>query len=162
MIKAIYPGSFDPVTEGHINVIRRASRMFDRLYVTVMVNTQKNSLFSGAERVDMIHSTVADLENVEVLYKEGLLADFARELGAGVLVKGLRTSADYENEFQMSLINRKLNPSLDTIFIPAEERFLFLSSSAVKAVALSGGDITGFVPEPLKQKILQRIQNLEG
>ena len=117
MKTAIYPGSFDPVTSGHLNIIRRAANIFDKLIVCVMVNAGKNPMFSQAERVEFIQRVTADLPNVEVDSSGELLADYARRRGCSVIVKGLRAGSDFENEFQMALINHKINPGLDTMFL---------------------------------------------
>lgn len=156
MKTAIYPGSFDPVTEGHIDIIRRAAKLFDKLYVAVMTNVDKKTMFTGEERTEMIRLSVAGFNNVEVVLRDGLLAGYAAAAGSEYLVKGLRTVSDFESEFQMSLINKKLNPGLETVFLPANENHLYLSSSAVRSVAISGGDITGFVPEVIREKVLAR------
>jgi pantetheine-phosphate adenylyltransferase len=157
MKTAIYPGSFDPVTEGHLDVIRRASGIFGKLYVAVMVNVDKKTLFTWRERVEMLKKVTSEFENVEIVHHDGLLADFAEKLGAEVIVKGVRGIGDFDIEYQMAQINSKLNPKLDTIFFPTRSRYLFLSSTAVRSVASTGGDITGFVPEAIRQFVLDRI-----
>ena len=129
---AIYPGSFDPITNGHLDIIRRAASIFDKLIICVMVNPGKNPMFTREERVQLISSVVADLPNVEVDASEELLAEYARRKGSCVIVKGLRASSDFENEFQMALINHKINPELDTMFLTAESQYMYLSSSTVK------------------------------
>ena len=130
---AIYPGSFDPVTTGHLNIIHRAAKIFDKLIVCVMVNAGKRSpMFTREERVELIRRVTKDLPNVEVDCSADLLADYARSKGECVIVKGLRAGSDFENEFQMALINRKINPDLDTMFLTAEHQFTYLSSSMVK------------------------------
>ena len=121
---AIYPGSFDPITSGHLNIIERASKIFDRLIVCVMVNAGKHPMFTQQERVDMIHRVVSHLPNVEVDSSEELLAEYARRKGSCVIVKGLRAGSDFENEFQMALINHKINPGLDTMFLTAEHQYM--------------------------------------
>ena len=129
---AIYPGSFDPITSGHLNIIRRAANIFDRLIVCVMVNSTKSPMFTQQERVDMIRSVVYDIPNVEVDASGELLAEYARRKGGCVIVKGLRAGSDFENEFQMALINHKINPELDTMFLTSEHQYMYLSSSTVK------------------------------
>lgn len=161
MRQAIYPGSFDPPTLGHLDVIERASRIFDRLVVAVMVNSHKSYMFTDEERVQMVRECTGHLGNVEVIYSGSLLAGLAQEMGIDTLIKGIRNSADFESENQMYLINKKLNPALDTVFLPADERYLFVSSSAVKSVALSGGDIGGFVTQSVKERVLNRVENSE-
>ena len=121
---AIYPGSFDPVTSGHLNIIRRAANIFDRLIVCVMVNAGKNPMFTLEERVDLIRTVTQDIPNVEVDSSNELLADYAKRKGSCVIVKGLRAGSDFENEFQMALINHKINPNLDTMFLTAEHQYM--------------------------------------
>ena len=126
---AIYPGSFDPVTKGHLNIIERASKIFDKLIVCVMVNGAKRPIFTSAERVDFLERVTSHLDNVQIDASSELLADYARRMGSSVIIKGLRAATDFENEFQMALINRKLNPGLDTMFLTAEHQYMFMSSS---------------------------------
>ena len=149
MRTAIYPGSFDPVTNGHLNIIRRAAKSSDRLVVCVMVNGGKSPMFTPAERVDMLRRVTGDLPNVEVEHSEALLADFARQKGSSIIIKGLRAVSDFEREFQMALINHKLNPSLDTMFLTAEHQFMYLSSSAVKEMARYGVPLDDFLPSAI-------------
>lgn len=146
---AIYPGSFDPVTSGHLNIIRRAANIFDKLIVCVMVNSGKTPLFSPEERVEMIRRVTADLPNVQVDASSELLAEYARRKGGCVIVKGLRAGSDFENEFQMALINHHINPELDTMFLTAEHQYMYLSSSAVKELGRYGVDLTAFLPEEI-------------
>lgn len=146
---AIYPGSFDPVTSGHLNIIRRAANIFDRLIVCVMVNAGKNPMFTLEERVELIRRVTADLPNVEVDGSDRLLADYAREKGSCVIVKGLRAGSDFEYEFQMALINRKINPDLDTMFLTAEHQYTYLSSSTVKELGQYNVDLSDFLPEQI-------------
>lgn len=149
MRTAIYPGSFDPVTNGHLNIIRRASKSFDCLVVCVMVNGDKSPMFSPDERVEMIRRVTGDLENVEVEFSDKLLADFAREKNSSIVIKGLRAVSDFEREFQMALINHKLNPGLDTMFLTAEHQFMYLSSSAVKEMARYDVPLDDFLPREI-------------
>ena len=149
MKNAIYPGSFDPVTVGHLNIIRRASEIFDHLTVCVMVNAGKNPMFSLEERVDLIRRVTKDLPNVEVDSSGELLAEYARKKGKCVIVKGLRAGSDFENEFQMAMINHKLNPDLDTMFLTAEHQYTYLSSSLVKELGRYHVDLTDFLPEEI-------------
>ena len=155
---AIYPGSFDPVTSGHLNIIRRAAQIFDRVIVCVMVNAGKNPMFSLEERVDLIRRVTADIPNVEVDSSSELLADYARQKGSCVIVKGLRAGSDFENEFQMAMINRKINPDLDTMFLTAEHQFMYLSSSAVKEMGRYHVDLTDFLPEEIIPDFQERIK----
>lgn len=156
---AIYPGSFDPITSGHLNIIRRAAGIFDRLIVCVMVNSGKRSpMFSQDERVELIRRVTADLHNVEVDCSGELLADYARRKGGCVIVKGLRAGSDFENEFQMAIINRKINPNLDTMFLTAEPQFMYMSSSTVKELGAYGADVTEFLPEEIIPDFKKRIK----
>ena len=155
---AIYPGSFDPVTLGHLDIIRRASGLFDRLIVAVMHNQNKKPMFSVDERKEMLRRTTADLPNVEIESFGGLLADYAHSKNACVLVKGLRAVSDFEYEFQMALANRKLNAELDTVFLMTSSEYMYLSSSVVKDIAVHGGSVAGFVPDEIVQDIVRRTR----
>ena len=146
---AVYPGSFDPVTIGHLNIIQRSANIFDKLIVCVMVNAGKNPMFSLEERVELIRRVTADIPNVEVDSSSELLAEYAKRRGSCVIVKGLRAGSDFENEFQMALINKKINPELDTMFLTAESQYMFLSSSMVKELGSYGVDLTDFLPEAI-------------
>ncbi len=154
---AIYPGSFDPVTSGHLNIIRRAAKIFDRLIVCVMVNGAKKTMFSLEERVELIRRVTKDLPNVEVDGSAELLADYARKIGSCVIVKGLRAGSDFEYEFQMALINRKINPDLDTMFLTAEHQYTYLSSSTVKELGQYNVDLSDFLPEEIIPDFQSRI-----
>ena len=157
---AIYPGSFDPVTSGHLNIIRRAANIFDRLIVCVMVNAGKDPMFSQEERVDMIRRVTADIPNVEVDSSCELLAEYARRKGGCVIVKGLRAGSDFENEFQMALINHKINPSLDTMFLTAEHQYMYLSSSTVKELGSYDVDLSEFLPEQIIPDFRKRVSTI--
>lgn len=159
MSVAICPGSFDPVTVGHLDIISRASRIFDQIIVAVPVNPLKQSVFTVEERMEMLRTVCAHegLANVTVDKVTGLLADYAREKGAMVVVKGLRAVSDFEYEFQQALTNKKLNPQMETMFLPTEAENMFLSSSVVKQVAGFGGDIAHFVPPCLLEIISRRL-----
>ena len=146
MSKAIYPGSFDPVTNGHLNIIERAAKTFDELIVCVMINAEKHPVFSSEERVELIRRVTRHIPNVTVTQSSGLLAEFAREQNCGVVVKGLRALSDFEHEFQMALINHKLNPGLDTMFLTTEHQFMYLSSSAVKELGRYDVALEDFLP----------------
>lgn len=146
---AIYPGSFDPVTSGHLNIIQRAANIFDKLIVCVMVNAGKNPMFTLEERVELINRVTKNLPNVEVDSSSELLADYAKRRGSCVIVKGLRAGSDFENEFTMALINHKINPELDTMFLTAESQYMYLSSSAVKELGSYGVDLSDFLPEEI-------------
>lgn len=157
---AIYPGSFDPITTGHLNIIHRAAKIFDKLIVCVMVNAGKRSpMFTREERVELIRRVTRDLPNVEVDCSADLLADYARSKGECVIVKGLRAGSDFENEFQMALINRKINPDLDTMFLTAEHQFTYLSSSMVKELGSYDVDLTDFLPAEIIPDFQERIKN---
>jgi pantetheine-phosphate adenylyltransferase len=154
---AIYPGSFDPVTSGHLNIIRRAATIFDKLIICVMVNAGKSPMFTLEERVDLIRRVTADIPNVEVDCSSDLLADYARRKGSCVIVKGLRAGSDFENEFQMALINRKINPELDTMFLTSEHQYMYLSSSAVKELGRYQVDLSDFLPEQIIPDFQKKI-----
>jgi pantetheine-phosphate adenylyltransferase len=158
----ICPGSFDPVTFGHIDIITRASKMFDHVIVGVFANGEKHPVFSIDERIDFLQRTVGDLPNVRVIGCDGLLAQCAKDLGASAVVRGLRAVSDFEYEFQMALTNRKLNPELDTVFLASDASYTYLSSSIVKNVAYHGGDITNFVPAEIHDEVFNRIKALKG
>ena len=157
---AIYPGSFDPITSGHLNIIRRAASIFDRLIVCVMVNAGKSPMFSLQERVDLIRRVTGDLSNVEIDSSNELLADYARRRGSCVIVKGLRAGSDFENEFQMALINHKINPDLDTMFLTAEHQYMYLSSSTVKELGNYEVELSDFLPEEIIPDFKERIHKL--
>jgi len=146
---AIYPGSFDPITSGHLNIIQRAANIFDKLIVCVMVNAGKNPMFSLAERVELIRRVTRDIPNLQVESSNKLLAEFAREQGSCVIVKGLRAVSDFENEFQMALINRKINPDLDTMFLTADSEYMYMSSSMVKELGSYGANLADFLPKEI-------------
>ena len=155
---AIYPGSFDPITSGHLNIIRRAASIFDRLIVCVMVNAGKKPMFSQDERVDLIRRVTADLPNVEVDSSGELLAEYAKRKGGCVIVKGLRAGSDFEYEFQMALINRNINPDLDTMFLTAEHQYMYMSSSTVKELGRYGVNLSEFLPEEIIPDFQERIK----
>ena len=159
MKTAIYPGSFDPITLGHLNIIKRAAVCFDKLIVCVMVNSEKvnRGLFTEAERVELIRRAVAKLPNVEVDSPSTLIAEYARQKKACTLVKGLRAVSDYENELQMALINRKLNPRLETMFLPSSTKYTYVSSSMVKEMARYGADLSDFVPREIIADIQEKM-----
>ncbi len=154
---AIYPGSFDPVTLGHLDIIKRAARQFDKVIVCVMVNSTKSGLFTPAERVELIRRVTKNLSNVEVDMSAELLSDYAKRKRATVVVKGLRAVSDYEMEVQMAIINRKLNPKLDTMFLPARQNFTYLSSSVVKEMARYHVSLNGFVPAEIAEDVQTKM-----
>ena len=154
---AVCSGSFDPITSGHLNIIRRAANIFDKLIVCVMVNSSKQPLFTTQERVEMIRQTVGDIPNVEVDSSNELLAEYAKRKGSRVIIKGLRAGSDFENEFQMALINHNINPELDTIFLTAEHQYMYLSSSTVKELGRYDVDLSKFLPEQIIPVFKQRV-----
>lgn len=157
MATAVCPGSFDPVTLGHIDIVHRASKMFDRVIVAVMTNPTKKPSFSTEERVRLLARVLKDIPNVEIDCFNGLLADYTRLKGAAAIVKGLRAVSDFEYEFQMALTNKKLNPEVETVFLTTSAEYMYLSSSIVKQIASFGGDITGFVASETLEEIKQRL-----
>ena len=163
MKTVICPGSFDPVTMGHLDIIRRSVKMFDKVLVVVMTNYHKRNtyVFSADERVDLLKRCTRDMENVEVEQYDGLLAEYARQKNAVAVVKGLRAVSDFEYEFQQALTNKKLNSELETIFVTTTAENMFLSSSVVKQVCELGGDISNFVPEEIRDDIIKRISRGE-
>lgn len=154
---AICPGSFDPVTFGHIDIISRARKVFDHVIVAVMVNPNKKTLFTVEERINLLKRATKDMNHIEVVGFEGLLADYAHDRGATAIVKGLRAVSDFEYEFQMALTNKKLNPDLETLFMTTSAEYMFLSSSMVKQVAMFGGDVSNFVPACILEDVENRI-----
>lgn len=156
-ITALCPGSFDPVTYGHLDIITRAAGMFKKLIVVVASNSSKNCCFTPEERVELIKKCITGLDNVEVVHYDGLLADYAAEVGATAIIKGLRAMSDFEYEFQMALTNKELNPKVETLFLTTSAQNMYLSSSMVKQIASMGGDISHFVPSEIKQDIINRI-----
>ena len=165
MTTALYPGSFDPLTHGHLDVVDRAARLFERVIIAVLENPSKRPLFSTDERVRMIRESLGERPGVEVSTFDGLTIDYARRVGAKAIVRGLRAVSDFESEFQMALMNRRLEPEVTTVFIPTSLRHLFLSSSLIKELAEFGGDIAEFVPAsvvaPLKQRLATREKQHE-
>ncbi len=157
---AICPGSFDPVTLGHLDIISRASGLFDKVIVAVLCNMEKNPSFTVEERMEFLRQVTAKYDNVEVDSFQGLLVDYAREKGAVAVVKGLRAVSDFEYEFQMSMINKKLYPDVETVYLNTSQDYMYLSSSVVKQIASFGGDISNFVPEAIHDKIVDRLRNI--
>ena len=154
---AVVPGSFDPITKGHMDIIRRAKPLFDKVIVLVVINAVKNPCFSLQERVELIRASVADIPGVEVDCYKGLLVDYVKQVGACAIVKGLRAVSDFEKECQMALINRKLNPNLDTMFLPARQNFTYLSSSVVKEMARYQVPLNGFVPREIAEDVQKKM-----
>ncbi len=156
MKTAVYPGSFDPVTNGHLDIIKRASRVYDRVIVGVLTNSSKQPVFTASERVELIRTVTQPLSNVEVDSFSGLLVDFAASKGADVIIKGLRTVNDFEYEFQMALLNKALNPEIETMFMMTNSKYSYISSSMVKELASFKGDLTGLVPAAIIGKIKEK------
>ena len=157
MLRAIYPGSFDPVTYGHLDIIRRSRSLADELIVGVLNNKAKTPLFSVEERVKMLEEMTKNMPGVKVVPFEGLLIDFAKEMSAGIVVRGLRAVTDFEYELQMAQTNNKLSPELETVFLTTSLEYSYLSSTIVKEVAAFGGDISQFVPETIERRIQEKI-----
>ena len=160
---AIYPGSFDPVTLGHLNIIKRAAVCFDKLIVCVMVNSEKvnRGLFTPEERVELLERCTARFPNVEVDFSDELLAAYAKRRKAHVVVKGLRAVSDFEQEVQMAVINRKLNPGLETMFLASSEKYTYLSSTIVKEMARYGANLGDFLPREIVEDVNQRMKELQ-
>jgi len=155
---AIYPGSFDPFTSGHLDIVQRAAQLFPRLIVAVAVNVRKMPTFTVEERVQMLQESLEGMEQVEVDSFSGLLVDYARQRGARIIVRGLRALSDFENEFQMAHMNRRLHPDLETVFMMTSQEHFYVSSQTVKEVAFFDGNVSGLVPEP----VLRRLRNQRG
>lgn len=156
-IIGLYPGSFDPVTNGHLDIAQRAYQVCDQLHIAVVANPSKNVLFSVEERVDLLKKTTRHLSKVKITSFNGLLVDYAREIKASMIFRGLRAVADFEYEFQMALINRSLHPGVEIVFLVPNEKFIFLSSSSIKEVAKLGGDVRGFVPAAVEKALRLRF-----
>ena len=161
-LTAIYPGTFDPITYGHIDVIQRAAAIFPRVIVLVGRNGSKEPLFTAEERLAMVQFVVRGLHGVSTDWFDGLLVSYARRHGASVLIRGLRAVSDFEYEFQMALTNRKLHRAVDTVFLVPDERYTYLNSSIVREVARLGGDIAGFVPPFVRRRLMQKMRQIHG
>ncbi|MCQ2464537.1 MAG: pantetheine-phosphate adenylyltransferase [Oscillospiraceae bacterium] len=157
---AVCPGSFDPVTYGHIDIFNRASTLFDKVIILVSTNLSKQPLFTPTERIQMIMDVTSGMDNVVIDILDGLLADYVRDVGACAIVKGLRAVSDFEYEFQMALANKKLYPDAETVFLTTSTENMYLSSSVVKQIAAFGGDISSFVPDEIRERIESRIKKL--
>ncbi|HEU0141583.1 MAG TPA: pantetheine-phosphate adenylyltransferase [Bryobacteraceae bacterium] len=154
---AIYPGSFDPITNGHLDLIERSARLVDKLIISILRNENKQPLFSVQERMDMLRDVVGPYPNVEVDSFDGLLVDYAAARSATVILRGIRAISDYEYELQMALMNRRLRPQIETVFLMSGEAYSFISSRLVKEVFRLGGDISGLVPPPVEQRLKNRF-----
>ena len=159
MITAVYPGSFDPITLGHLNIIKRASRIFDKLYVCVMINSGKHPLFTREERMELIKRCTAKLPNVVVETSDELVVKYAKSRGANVIVKGLRAVSDFDSESQMAIANKKIEPGIDTVFLTSSEKYTYLSSTVVKEMAKYGTDLSSFVPREIIQDVVNKTRN---
>ncbi len=158
-VKALYPGTFDPPTNGHVDLITRGSKLFDHLTVAVLVNPVKNPLFTVAERVEMLKEVTSSIENVSIATFNGLMVEFARQQGVSAVLRGIRAISDYEYEFQMALMNRRLAPEIETVFLQPAGRYSFISSRMLKEVFSLGGDVTGLVPPNVLKRLRARINN---
>lgn len=158
MRRVVYPGSFDPITNGHLDIIKRASEIFDEVVVAVLVNPDKKGLFDINDRVNLIEKTTSDIANVRVESFTGLLIDFMNKVEANIIVKGLRAISDFEYEFQMALLNTKLDSNIETVFLMTSEKYSYISSSSIKQIAMFGGNITDFVPEIIVNDILYKFK----
>jgi pantetheine-phosphate adenylyltransferase len=158
-VNAIYPGTFDPPTNGHLDLITRGSRIFSHLTVAILINPVKNPLFTVEERVEMLTEATKPLKNISVATFDGLMVEFARRQGAAAVLRGIRAISDYEHEFQMALMNRRLAPEIETVFLQPAGRYSFVSSRMVKEVFSFGGDISGLVPPNVLKRLRQRISN---
>ena len=156
-MKAVYPGSFDPVTSGHLDIIERAAKVFDRLIVAVATNLDKEPLFTVEERLEMLREACGHLDNVEVDYFHGLLVNYVDGQGAKVVIRGLRVLSDFETEFQMALTNKQLNEEIETFFVMTNAEHLFLSSRIVKELAAFGASISGLVPAGVEKRLIERL-----
>ena len=157
MVKALFPGTFDPPTNGHVDLIHRGSKLFGHLTVAILNNPGKNPLFSVGERVEMLQEVARPLENVSVATFDGLMVEFARKEGASAVLRGIRAISDYEYEFQMALMNRRLAPEIETVFLQPAGRYSFISSRMLKEVFTFGGDVTGLVPPNVLKRLRDRI-----
>lgn len=159
MVRAVYPGSFDPVTYGHVDIIRRAAKIVDELIIGVLVNSEKNPMFSMEERCSMLSEAVGDIPNVKVEAFEGLTVNFAKSHGASVIIRGLRAVTDFENEMQLAQTNHSIDSDIDTLFLTTSLEYAFLSSTIVKEIAYYGSDITKLVPENVAVRLKQKFYN---
>jgi pantetheine-phosphate adenylyltransferase len=158
-LKALYPGTFDPITFGHIDIIERARKIFDNLVIAVASNREKEPLFTIDERIDLIKNSLKDTGNIEFTTFDGLTAEFAKSIGATAIVRGIRAVSDFEYEFQMALMNRKMQPDVETVFLTPNEKHSYISSSLVKDIARRGGDVSSFVPDIVKKTLAMKFSS---
>jgi len=156
-ITAIYPGTFDPVTNGHIDIIARAARLYNEVIVAVAVNSNKSPLFDISQRVELLEKVTADFDNVRIIGFDNLLVDCAKQQGASVILRGLRAISDFEYEFQLAGMNRRLSPDLETVFLTPAEQYEFISSSMIKEIARLGGDVSSFVPSIVQKQLIKKF-----
>ena len=159
---AVFPGSFDPLTNGHVDIISRGARLFDRLVVAILVNAEKSPLFTTGERVEMTRTVFASMPNVEVDTFDGLLVDYVERRKAQVIVRGLRAVSDFEYEFQMALMNRRLNGKIETVFMMPAEQYSYISSRLIKEVFALGGRVQGLVPELIEERLREKVSGVRG
>lgn len=159
MTIAIYPGTFDPITNGHIDVIERASKMFDKIIVVIAINSKKVNLFTEEERLMMVQNSLTHLSNVEIEFHNGLIAEYAKRIGANVLVRGIRSVTDFEYELQIAMMNRKMEPELQTIFFTPHEKYTYLNSSIIRELARYRRDVSEFVPSIVQQKLYEKYDS---
>ena len=158
MQKAVYPGSFDPITLGHVDIINRAAEVFDEVIVLLMVNDEKSGTFTMTERMDMVQHAIENIPNASVMIGEGLTVDFAKKIGANILIRGIRAVTDYEYEMQMATANMILADDVHTVFLVAKPEYSFLSSSIAKSIAINKGDLSAFVPEYVEKKMMEKFK----
>ncbi|GAB3001091.1 pantetheine-phosphate adenylyltransferase [Psychrosphaera aestuarii] len=158
MVTAIYPGTFDPITNGHIDLIRRSAKLFDKVIISIAMSSRKQPLFDLAERVELVKASVSDLDNIEVEGFEGLLADYAKQKNATVLIRGVRAVADFEYEYQLASVNRKLNEDLESVLLTPSSETSHISSTIVRDVAAHYGDVSAFVPDVVKQALIKKFK----
>ncbi len=156
-LKALYPGTFDPVTFGHVDIIKRARKLFDKLEIAVAINRDKTPLFNVEERIELIKSSLDNYGGIKIATFDGLTAQYAKSIGAAAIIRGLRAVSDFEFEFQMALMNRKIEPEIETVFLTPVEKYSYISSSLIKDIAKRGGDVSCFVPDKVKKELIKKF-----